>query len=74
MYEDSYYEYRSSHKRAENMRVHAHRRTHMNVNSSTATLRQLLNFKKIMSSLVPPGSVSHESLIQSQSNDPSMGA
>ncbi len=48
------------------MRAHAHSRAH--VNPSTATLKKLLNFKKVMSSLVPPGSVSHESLIQSQSN------
>lgn len=74
MHKDSYFEYRSSHKMAENMRAHAHRRTRINVNPSTATLKQLLNFKKVTSSLVPPGSVSHESLIQSQSNDPSMGA
>lgn len=46
VHEDSYCEYRSSHKRAENMRAHAHRHTHINVNPSPATLKQLLNFKK----------------------------
>lgn len=56
------------------MRAHTHKRARINVNLSTATLKQLLNFKKVMSSLVPPGSVSHESLMQSQSNHPSMGA
>ncbi len=70
MHEGSYCEYRSSHKRAENMRAHAHSRAHANVNPSTPTLKKLLNFKKVMSSLVLPGSVSHESLIQSQSNRP----
>jgi len=56
------------------MRAHAHRHTRINVNPSTATLKQLLNFKIVTSLLVPPGSVPHESLIQSQSNDPSIGA
>lgn len=52
------------------MRAHAHSRARANVNPSTPTLKKLLNFKKAMSSLVLPGSVSHESLIQSQSNRP----
>lgn len=64
MHENSYRS--SSHKKDETMSAHAHSRARVNVNPSMATLKKLLNFKKVMSSLVSPGSVSHES----QSNGP----